>query len=155
MIQLIRPDSPERWQVARRLVEEYAASLSHDLGFQDFPREIAELPNQYGPPDGAFFLAELASEIVGCVGLRKLAAGDCEMKRLYVVPACQGQGVGRALVQAIITEGRRLGYERMRLDTLPEMRAAQRLYAELGFETIPAYRHNPVEGSVFMELKLR
>ena len=154
MVRLVRPDSPEGWSLARRLVEEYAASLDLDLGFQDFPHEIAVLPREYGPPDGAFLLAERDGELVGCVGLRKLAPDACEMKRLYVVPRSQGEGIGRLLAEAIVAEARRLGYERMLLDTLPSMKAARRLYAALGFAPVAAYRHNPVPGAVFMELKL-
>jgi ribosomal protein S18 acetylase RimI-like enzyme len=152
-IRIVRPDSPELWTAARRLVEEYAASLDVDLSFQDFDLELASLPRQYGPPDGAFLLAERDGTLLGCVALRKWQDA-CEMKRLYVRPEGRGLGVGRLLAGSIIDEARRRGYERMVLDTLPSMTRAQGLYAALGFRPAPPYRYNPVPGTTFMELKL-
>ena len=84
-IRLLQPDSVERWAAARRLVEEYAASLRLDLGFQNFEDEMSNLAREYGPPGGAFLLAEDDDGVVGCVALRKFAETVCEMKRLYVV----------------------------------------------------------------------
>lgn len=134
----------------RALFREYAASLPFALDFQDFDRELAELPGEYAPPRGALLLARGA----GCVGLRPLDAATCEMKRLYVRPSARGTGLGRRLTEAIVGEARGLGYARMRLDTMPDMAAALSLYAELGFREIPPYRANPVDGAVFLELEL-
>ena len=135
---------------ARALFREYAASLPFALDFQGFERELAEFPGDYAPPRGALLLARGA----GCVGLRPLDATTCELKRLYVRPPARGTGLGRRLAEAIIAEGRRLGYQRMRLDTVPGMSAALSLYAELGFREIPPYRTNPIPGAVFLELEL-
>ena len=135
---------------ARALFREYAASLPFALDFQGFDRELAEFPGDYAPPRGALLLARGA----GCVGLRPLDATTCELKRLYVRPPARGTGLGRRLAEAIIAEGRRLGYQRMRLDTVPGMAAALSLYAELGFREIPPYRTNPNPGAVFLELEL-
>ena len=153
-VRIVRPETPERWDAARRLVEEYAASLGVDLCFQDFDQELASLPRQYGAPEGAFLLAERDGVLLGCVALRKWQDG-CEMKRLYVRPEGRGLGIGRVLAESIVDEARRLGYETMRLDTLPSMTQAQGLYAALGFRPVAPYRHNPVAGTTFMELKLR
>jgi putative acetyltransferase len=154
VIRLVRPESPEQWAAARRLVEQYAASLEVDLAFQNFEDEIQSLPREYGPPDGAFLLAEHKGDLVGCVALRRFAEGVCEMKRLFVVPGRRDLGAGRLLAEAIVTEARRLGYDRMLLDTLPSMAKARRLYASLGFRPTKAYRYNPVPGTAFMELEL-
>ena len=134
----------------RALVREYAASLPFALDFQDFDRELNELPGDYAAPKGALLLARGA----GCVGLRPIDETTCEMKRLYVRPSARGTGLGRRLAEAAITEARTLGYTRMRLDTVPGMDSAQSLYERLGFEDIPPYRANPIPGARFLELQL-
>jgi ribosomal protein S18 acetylase RimI-like enzyme len=152
----IRPASgPEDIETARTLFREYADGLGVDLAFQGWERELRELPGDYVPPRGALFLAEHEGRAVGCVALRPLAPSFCEMKRLYVRPEGRGTGLGRRLAEHVIEEGRRLGYAAMRLDTLPSMADAQALYRRLGFREIPAYRYNPIAGTLFLELDLR
>ena len=145
----------EDFKQVRRLFRAYADWLGVDLCFQDFERELAELPGCYAPSAGRLLIARVAGDVVGCVGLRPLEPGVCEMKRLWVEPGFAGRGIGRALAQSIIGAAREIGYERMRLDTIPErMPAAQRLYADLGFREIPPYYHNPLKGVVMLELGL-
>jgi GNAT superfamily N-acetyltransferase len=145
----------EELPAVRRLFEEYAASLEVDLAFQDFERELRELPGEYAPPAGRILLALEADEAAGCVALRPYEPDVCEMKRLYVRPAFQGTGLGRRLAEGIVDAGREAGYRLMRLDTLPTMEAARSLYGSLGFDEIEAYRHNPVHGTTYFQLRLR
>lgn len=154
-MEIIQAQSETHISQARDLFREYAASIGIDLCFQNFAQELAGLPGAYAPPDGRLLLALDGEEPVGCVGLRKLSAGVCEMKRLYLRPAYRGQKVGQRLAHAIIEEARRNGYEKMRLDTLPLMTGAIAMYRSLGFTEIEPYTVNPVSGALFMELHLQ
>jgi ribosomal protein S18 acetylase RimI-like enzyme len=154
MLTIAPAGTAEDFAMARLLFEEYASSLGLDLGFQDFAAELAGLPGGYAPPRGRLLLASDDGRLAGCVALRELAEGICEMKRLYVRPAFRDFGVGRALAEAAVAAAREMGYRRMRLDTLPAMARARRLYRALGFQEIPAYRYNPIPGTAFMELDL-
>jgi putative acetyltransferase len=162
MLYIVQAVTPETIAQAALLFREYAVSLSVDLAFQNFERELAELPGEYAPPEGRLLLAFLSdsekmlsstsANAAGCVALRKMDADSCEMKRLYLRPEFRGHGVGRALAEAAIKAAREIGYKRMRLDTLPEMAGAQILYQCLGFREIEPYRFNPTPGARYLEL---
>ena len=140
---------------ARRLFWAYVEGLDFELDFQDFEAEMAAFPDPYAPPDGVILLAEVGGEAAGVAALQPLDdEGACEMKRLYVEPECRGQGLGRALAEAIIAEARELGYDVVRLDTVASMIPARRLYRSLGFDERDAYYHNPLEDAVYMERTL-
>lgn len=138
----------------RALFREYAEGLGFDLDFQGFEDELAQLPGDYTAPDGVLLVARRDGICVGCIGVRRLSTDVCEMKRLYVRASARGGKLGRRLAVQSIVEARRLGYRVMRLDTVPWMHEAIALYESLDFARIEPYRHNPIEGAVYMELVL-
>ncbi|HEV2729549.1 MAG TPA: GNAT family N-acetyltransferase [Terriglobales bacterium] len=147
--------TPAQIAQARELFLEYANSLGFSLCFQNFDKELAELPGDYEPPDGRLLLALYEEELAGCVALHKLDGEICEMKRLYLRPKFRGKGLGRALAEEVISEARQIGYKRMRLDTVePVMKDAVAMYRRLGFREITPYRPNPMHGTLYMELEL-
>lgn len=153
-IDLRQAVSPADIETARSLFIEYQKSLGISLCFQNFDAELAGLPGAYAEPAGRLLLAFAGEESAGCVALRKLEDGICEMKRLWVRPAFRGTRLGRRLAEAVVAEARTAGYQAVRLDTLPSMREAQALYVSLGFVDIPPYNEHPIEGTRFMELTL-
>lgn len=154
MIQIAKAHTGINLQEVRTLFEEYAASLDISLDFQDFDAELANLPGSYAPPAGCLLIARWQGQVAGCIALQKNAEGICEMKRLYTRPQFRGLKIGGALAESVIEKARELGYNRIRLDTLPSMAKAQGLYIALGFREIEPYRYNPIEGTVYMELSL-
>ena len=154
-MKLVHVQSEKDIAQARELFEEYAAWLEIDLCFQNFDTELAGLPGEYTPPGGRLLLAFVDEQLAACVALRKIGEGVCEMKRLFVRQEFRGKGLGRKLTEAIIEEARRIGYQRVRLDTLPpKMQTAVGVYRSLGFKEIGPYYQNPVAGAMFMELVL-
>jgi ribosomal protein S18 acetylase RimI-like enzyme len=148
----------ERAQIdhVRTLLREYAASLGFSLCFQSFDAELAGLPGEYSPPEGQLLLGLCNSTPAGCVALRKLEDGICEMKRLYIRPEFRGRGLGRDLVLALIEQARQSMHGKMRLDTVAaSMAEAVGLYRSMGFRDIPPYCHNPIPGAIYLELDLR
>jgi ribosomal protein S18 acetylase RimI-like enzyme len=154
MLKITSADFETDIKFIRELFEEYAKSLGFDLNFQDFKKELDDLPGDYAPPDGCLLLAKDKDQIAGCVALRKMDENICEMKRLYVRPEFRGKGIGKKLSVDIIDKAREMGYEYMRLDTVPSMKEAIALYRSLGFKQIEPYRYNPIEGATFMELEI-
>ena len=142
----------------RDVFEEYAAGLGVALDFQDFEAELASLPGDYAAPRGALLLALIEGQVAGCCALRPIDnvdyANAAEMKRLYVRKAFRGFGLGRQLAEAILDAARAAGYHSVLLDTLDEMEAARQLYAELGFEEITPYYHNPLQGAHYLKVDL-
>ncbi len=152
---LAQAESPAQIAHARDLFAEYAQSLGFSLCFQNFDKELAELPGDYAPPEGRLLLAEFEGQLAACVALHKLEPDTCEMKRLYLRPQFRGLGLGRTLAERIITEARQIGYRRKRLDTVePVMKHAVAMYRKLGFTEIAPYRPNPIAGAMYMELEL-
>jgi len=154
MIEYKLASSEDDIALARTLFTEYGRSLNFSLCFQDFDRELAELPGDYASPDGRLILVYHRQTPVGCVALRKIDPQVCEMKRLYVRPEFRGEGFGRALAETALEEAKKIGYRFMRLDTVPEMKEAISLYESIGFKKIPPYRDNPVPGAIYLEIDL-
>ena len=158
LIRLETPSTPQAFDTLREIFQEYARGLGVDLCFQQFDEELATLPGDYAPPQGALFLATVDGQAAGCCALRPLEGTDypnaAEMKRLYVRDAFRGLGLGRQLVEATLDAARQAGYACVLLDTLDDMEAARALYEDLGFEDIPPYYHNPIPGAHYLKVDL-
>lgn len=156
MLKIIQAETPEQIEQARKLFREYEAWFEIKLCFQNFDEEVANLPDKYSMPEGRLFLAFSDENLAGCIALRKLEDKICEMKRLFVKNEFRGQKIGVALIEKIIEEAQKIGYEKMRLDTFPpKMSKAVSLYESYGFREIAPYYHNPFGETLFMEKILK
>jgi GNAT superfamily N-acetyltransferase len=140
--------------LARQLFREYQLAIGVDLCFQGFERELAGLPGAYARPAGRLLLAWRGEALAGCGALRPLEPGAAELKRMWTRPAHRGQGVARAVAEALLEAARVGRYRMVRLDTLEWMKEARSLYGSLGFVERGAYYENPLPGVVYMELGL-
>jgi putative acetyltransferase len=154
MIEIIHATAPCQIDQARTLIREYTDALGIDLSFQELEQELADFPGAYAPPGGCLLLALDGSEAAGCIGIRELEPGTCEMKRLYIRSAYRGHGLGGKLVEAALEQARAMGYSAMYLDTLPEMESALRLYQSFGFQRTEPYYVSPIPGALFFKLQL-
>lgn len=145
---------PEHFMAGRELFEEYAAQLAVDLCFQDFDQELNTLESMYAIPDGALFLSFSAQKAIACVAYRRHDQVTCEMKRLYVRQAYRRHGIARQLVAQALHMATDAGYQRMVLDTLPDMHAAQALYQSLGFSPVVRQQSDGVHGLVYYDYDL-
>lgn len=152
MYQVIEVIKTEDIQTVRELFDEYADAIGIDLTFQNFEQERLLIADIYTPPEGALLLAIHEGLPAGCVGLRKIDAHRCEMKRLYVRPTSRGKGLGNELCRKIISKGWQLGYKEMLLDTLSTMVDAQVLYRAHGFKETEPYYHNPLPAAQYFLL---
>lgn len=140
---------------AKQILEEYNVSPGMELSPKDFVEDFADFPGEYVPPEGCLLLAFYRTQAAGCVAIKKLSEDACEMKNLYVRPEFRNMGIGLILADSIIKEAGRLGYQRIRLQTLPSMKQARKLYESLGFKQITPYRFNSSERVFFMELEMQ
>jgi carbonic anhydrase len=145
---------PQGFLEAKKLILEYIEWLSFDLAFQHIDEELDNLESMYGDPEGALMLARMHGKAVGVAGIRKFAAGECELKRMFVKPECRGSGIGKLLLAECIEIAKKLNYGVIRLDTADYMKPAIKLYADAGFVEIPAYRYNPLETARYFELRI-
>lgn len=157
-IQLRTAESPADLSAIRSLFLDYQAYLGIDLCFQGFAQELDRLPGDYAEPAGLLLLASVDGSPAGCCAFRSLSSSDhlnaCEMKRLFVRPAFRGLGIGRLLVEEVMTRAAMAGYSNMLLDTLSDMEAARALYQEVGFVEVAPYYHNPLPGAHYLKADL-
>ncbi len=143
---------------ARDLLRAYQTELGSDVCFEHLDQEIAQLPGAYSPPAGTFFLARVDGLAAGCCGFQPLPLSDhlnaCEMKRLFVRPHFRGMGLGRRLVEAVLTQAPIAGYSTVLLDTLSDMETARDLYQSLGFVHTEPYHLSPIPGAHYLKRTL-
>lgn len=147
--------SNQEFEIGKNLFRAYAKELGLDLAFQNFDYELENMQRQYCEPEGTLLIVYLKnSQPIGCFGIRKLDDTICELKRMYLDSKFRGRGIGKKLMEESIKIGSKLGYKKIRLDTLSTMKSAIGLYKKYGFYEIEPYRYNPIEGAIYFEKRL-
>jgi len=123
-------------------------------GLAEIDRQISQLPGEFEPPRGDVILAAAENDIVALGALRELAPKLGEIKRIHVRADHRGPKFGPILTRALLERAGELGWERVRVDTLPTMEAAIQFYQDLGFRAIDAYWPHPSAGALFFECHL-
>lgn len=154
-IEILPVNTPELTEETKRLFREYEKWLNVSLCFQGFEEEVNTLPGKYSPPEGRLYIVKYDGKYSGCIALRKIEDGICEMKRLFLKEELRGKGIGNTLVTKIINDAKAIGYKTMRLDTIKEkMPKAVEIYTKHGFVETEQYYHNPNPHTLFLELDL-
>ncbi len=151
MTKIIIANSENEYAEAAILFKEYAAWLNIDLGFQKFDEELLQLQEMYSFPNGAVLLSKNENVFTGCVAVRKKEDGIAELKRMFIKPEYQKNGIGALLLEQALNVAKELGYKKIRLDTLDTMTPAINLYKKYGFYKIEPYYFNPEKNAVFFE----
>jgi len=170
MITIVSAQSGEPLEHFITLSQEYVAWMvaeitTHypDLDLKEFTSEHEyddirkKFPGEHVPPDGCLLIAKSDDKAIGCIAIGRLSETICEVRTLFVRSSVRGAGVGRKLVEAVLTQAGDMGYERVRLDTLGFMEGAQKLYRSFGFYDIAPYlelSESLRQYIHFMELKL-
>ncbi|MGC5078056.1 GNAT family N-acetyltransferase [Agrococcus sp. DT81.2] len=137
----IAPEDPAS-AVARSLLDAYFSDRAISFVGGVYKPKPAD-PATLRAPEGAFLVAWLEGEPVGCGALRKLSPSRFEVKHLYVAPGGRGKGTGAALLAALEARAAELGATEVVLDTNSALEVANRLYATRGYASVPPYNDNP------------
>jgi GNAT superfamily N-acetyltransferase len=149
-MRVVEPDA----EPARRLMSDYLDELGvRQAGSFDRARYVDVDPAEFEPPAGVLLIAYDDEQPVACGGVRVLAPGLAEIKRMYVAPSARGRGMGRTLLGALEAAAVELGCDRARLDTAASFTEAVALYRSAGYTDIAAYNSNP-HATVWMERRL-
>jgi ribosomal protein S18 acetylase RimI-like enzyme len=148
-------DTNQEFAAGASLFQQYAGFIGIDLSFQNFAEELNTIDKQYMKPQGSLIIAYDGTKAIACVALRRWDIETAELKRMFVLQEYQGHKIGLRLLEQILGIAQKLGYKKVRLDTLSSMEAALKLYRSFGFYEIPAYRFSPIEETIYMEKVLQ
>ena len=152
----IKPAFRKRKAIQELLVEYTSMVVAEDPRYKDF-LALQRFDSEVAHPEKKYcrlYLVEADGTPAGCIAMQKLDESRCEMKRLYIRPAFRGKGIARRLVEMLLADARKDGYEAMVLDTFPFLDVAIRMYERLGFYYIPKYNDSPMPSTLFMQLDL-
>ncbi len=93
----------------------------------------------YNAPKATYFVVEEDGKILGCAGVAQLEnykGNVCELQKMYFLKSARGKGIGALMLKTCLDRAKEFGFEKIYLETMPTMEAAQKLYQRFGFTHI-------------------
>lgn len=129
---------------AQWCLQQYYADIDERFeGGVDLDAILTSDVDEVSPPNGLFLVARLDGRAVGCGCLKRTAPGTVDIKRMWLSPDVRGRGLGRAVLERLVSEARRLGFRQVRLETNKALTEAISLYRSAGFVEVPAFNDEP------------
>ncbi|KAF3884347.1 MULTISPECIES: GNAT family N-acetyltransferase [Nostocales] len=141
-------------------LEEFSEIMYSSRGYKFDPTglhsDIRNIENIYQTPGGNFWIMIENSAVIGSIGLKILNKVDKigEIKRYFVLPSCQGKGIGTLLMEHLLLNAKENELYILRLDAMKKSIAARKIFEKYGFQEINKYNENEI-AEIFMELKLK
>ncbi|WP_420399992.1 GNAT family N-acetyltransferase [Flagellimonas sp.] len=104
-------------------------------------KALDDMYGAYDVPKATYFVAEEGGRIIGCAGVAQLENFDgnvCELQKMYFLEEARGKGLGAKMIDTCLAKAKEFGFEACYLETMPYMKAAQKLYQKNGFQYIDA-----------------
>jgi putative acetyltransferase len=136
VIRTIHPeDNVAIAKIIRESLAEFGANKPGTVYYDDSTDHLFELFRS--TPNSIYFIAEKAGEVIGGAGIfptEGLPEGTCELVKMYLRKDVRGIGLGRSMIEKCITTAQELGYTKMYIESMPELKKALSVYEKFGFE---------------------
>ncbi len=131
-------DNAQVAQVVRKVLEDMGVPK---VGTAYADKALDDMFTAYAKPKAAYFVVEHQGKIIGCAGISQLQNYEgnvCELQKMYFLEEARGKGLGSQMISVCLEKAKEFGFEECYLETMPYMKAAQKLYQKNGFDYIDA-----------------
>src|SRR6185369_6184832 len=127
-----RPDSAALAKIIRQVMEEFGVNLPNTVYTDPTTDHLFELFQKNG---AVYNVAEVDGKIVGGGGIYPtdgLPDGVCELVKMWLLPEARGLGLGRTMIEKCLQQAKQLGFNKVYLESMPELKQALRIYEKFG-----------------------
>ena len=131
---LRKEDNPSLAKIVKDTLAEFGANHPNTVYYDPTTDALFEV---FQTPGSKYFLAEIDGEMVGGGGIYPTDGLDndtCELVKMYLLPQARGHGLGKMLIEKCIEAAREIGYKKIYLETMPELKQAMKVYEKFGFK---------------------
>jgi len=138
LIRTIEPgDNAALATIVRNTLKEFGANHPGTVYYDPSTDALFEL---FQTPGSIYYVALINNTLVGGAGIypsEGLPADTCELVKMYLLPAARGKGLGSRLIEKALAFAREAGYQKVYLETMPELSKAISVYEKAGFAYLP------------------